>query len=111
MAHGLRRASGKWASSGQGARSRRREKRWQFDDYGNPVVQRIFNASSPPPKHRHNEPRQPRLGVSGSSEYVHRRDVNGRSLWEPASDFLEPAHSQLSHRPTINATATDAIAM
>ena len=47
QAHGLRRASSRWNSSGCGARTRRRESRWQFDDYGNPVIQKVFTANAP----------------------------------------------------------------
>ena len=90
--HGLRRAAGKWASSGNGARARRREARWQFDDYGQPIIQKVFNAPAPAPSAQpcrtvsNRGRRAPKLGICGSNEYVPRRDVQGRWHWEPPAN-------------------------
>ena len=62
QAHGLRRAGSRWNSSGYGARARRREARWQFDDYGNPVIQKVFNASKTPTGNWWLDPMPPRRG-------------------------------------------------
>ena len=64
------------AGLGLGARARR-EARWQYDDYGNHVVQRIFH-SSPQSPHRQPLLRQPpKLGVSDPAGFRHRYDANG----------------------------------
>ena len=56
---GLRRKQGRWAASGHGARARRREARWQYDDYstGTPSSKRFSS-------YRHKHPRT--VGWTGS---------------------------------------------
>ena len=106
-AHGLRRANGRWVSSGSGARARRREARWQFDDFGNPVIQKVFNANAPGQRQAGSRrARSPSLGVGGSDEYVHRRDERGRSRWEPRPSSPAAESASPSHRPIASASQT-----
>ena len=110
--HGLRRATGKWVSSGNGARARRREARWQFDDYGMPVIQKVFNASAPTPSAQLGRTfsgrvrRAPKLGIRGSDEYLPRRDVQGRWHWEPPVEG--GADAEPPQAPRFNASSSSA---
>lgn len=80
--HGLRPAEGSktvFHTSGTGARQRRRDARWQRDDYGNPVIQRVFNRPAPIAKKLH-------VGTSMSGSRLSalsapERSADGRVQW------------------------------
>lgn len=76
--HGLRRRTDRWSGSGLGARQRRRDARWQFDDFGQPVIQKVFDKRQA----FNRVPKGP--GISEAPGYIRRRDERGRTHWEPA---------------------------
>lgn len=83
----MRPAAGTSRAAGFGARSRRRDARWQYDDYGNPIIQGVFNASPPrnrlPSSHRHYFPGSHPYASPLYDDYVHTINEHGRHVWEP----------------------------
>lgn len=117
-AHGMPPAAG-YRAGGVRARSRRRDDRWQFDDFGNPVIQKVFSAT---PSINRSISKSTRVRSLGSpygpmagywaDNYIHRVDEHGRSHWEPRAICSDPPQPPMPPsspgRPAAPPTSSDA---